>query len=243
MILAMDKEQALVVTSDRGRLVTKANSLIDASYILTLNEQRIILACASKLDGRKPMPKDGIFVLAAKEFMELFGADEKNAYAALKEAADRLYERDIKRIEGKGRTRMRWVYKAHYQDGEGLVKIGFSPEIAPYLTMLHKQFTSYRLQDVASLGSPYAIRLYEMLAQYASTGLFVISVDDLKERLGLTEKYARFSNFRSRVIQPSVDDVVAHTMFDVQWKAIKKGRTTIRLEFRFEEKQQLKLDL
>ena len=237
----MDQNQSIEIRADRNPVVTKANALIEASYTLTLNEQRIILACAAKLDGRKPMPKDAVFALTAEEFTELFGTDSASAYAELKGAANKLYERDIRRIDGKTQKRLRWVYMAEYREGEGKITVGFSPEIAPYLTLLHRRFTSYRLEEVASLGTAYAIRLYEMLAQYADTGVFVVSVDDFKSRLGLEVKYTRFANLKARVIQPAVKELVAKTSLDVTWKAIKKGKAVDRLEFHFTEKQQLSL--
>jgi plasmid replication initiation protein len=239
----MDQQQPITVRADGNAIVTKANALIEASYNLTLNEQRIILACAAKLDGRNQMPKDAVFVLSVEEFIDLFGSDPKNAYAEMEEAATKLYERDIRRIEGTTRKRLRWVYMAEYKKGEGKVRLGFSPEIAPYLTMLHKRFTSYKLEDVASLRSAYAIRLFEMLVQFSETGLFVISVADFKLRLGLDEKYDRFSNLKARVIDPAVKDLVTKTSLDIVWQGIKKGKTVERLEFRFSEKQQLALAL
>jgi plasmid replication initiation protein len=239
----MDQQRSITVKADGNAIITKANALIEASYNLTLNEQRIILACAAKLDGRKPMPRDAVFVLSVEEFIDLFGSDPKNAYAEMEEAATKLYERDIRRIEGTTRKRLRWVYMAEYKKGEGKVRLGFSPEIAPYLTMLHKRFTSYKLEDVASLRSAYAIRLFEMLVQFSETGLFVISVVDFKLRLGLDEKYDRFSNLKARVIDPAVKDLVTKTSLDIAWQGIKKGKTVERLEFRFSEKQQLALAL
>jgi plasmid replication initiation protein len=239
----MDQQRSITVKADGNAIITKANALIEASYNLTLNEQRIILACAAKLDGRKPMPRDAVFVLSVEEFIDLFGSDPKNAYAEMEEAATKLYERDIRRIEGTTRKRLRWVYMAEYKKGEGKVRLGFSPEIAPYLTMLHKRFTSYKLEDVASLRSAYAIRLFEMLVQFSETGLFVISVADFKLRLGLDEKYDRFSNLKARVIDPAVKDLVTKTSLDIAWQGIKKGKTVERLEFRFSEKQQLALAL
>ncbi|MBP8197279.1 MAG: replication initiation protein [Chromatiaceae bacterium] len=237
----MDQQRSITVKADGNAIITKANALIEASYNLTLNEQRIILACAAKLDGRKPMPRDAVFVLSVEEFIDLFGSDPKNAYAEMEEAATKLYERDIRRIEGTTRKRLRWVYMAEYKKGEGKVRLGFSPEIAPYLTMLHKRFTSYKLEDVASLRSAYAIRLFEMLVQFSETGLFVISLADFKLRLGLDEKYDRFSNLKARVIDPAVKDLVTKTSLDIVWQGIKKGKTLDRLEFRFSEKQQLAL--
>ena len=239
----MDQQRLIAVKADGNAIVTKANALIEASYNLTLNEQRIILACAAKLDGRKPMPRDAVFVLSVEEFIGLFGSDPRNAYAEMEEAATKLYERDIRRIEGTTRKRLRWVYMAEYKKGEGKVRLGFSPEIAPYLTMLHKRFTSYKLEEVASLRSIYAIRLFEMLVQFSETGLFVISVADFKLRLGLDEKYDRFSNLKARVIDPAVKDLVTKTSLDIVWQGIKKGKAVDRLEFRFSEKQQLALAL
>ena len=239
----MDQQRSITVKADGNSIVTKANALIEASYNLTLNEQRIILACAAKLDSRKPMPREAVFVLDADEFVELFGSDPRNAYAEMEEAASKLYERDIRRIEGKTRKRLRWVYMAEYQKGAGRVKLGFSPEIAPYLTMLHKRFTSYRLEEVASLRSTYAIRLFEMLSQYSDTGVFLITVADFKQRLGIEDKYDRFSNLKARVIQPAIKDLQAKTSIDITWQGVKKGKSVERLEFRFEEKSQMQLDI
>ena len=245
----MDQQRSITVKADGGAIVTKANALIEAPYNLTLNEQRLILACAAKLDGRKPMPRDAVFVLAADEFVDLFDIDPRYAYAEMEEATTRLYERDtclpvgmVRRIEGSSRKRLRWVCMAEYKKGEGKVRLGFSPEIAPYLTMLHKRFTSYRLEDVAKLRSAYAIRLFEMLVQFADTGVFLPAgrhglpagrhglpagrhglpagrhgLPAGRHGLGIEEKYDRFSNLRARVIDPAVKDLVK-TSLNVSWK-------------------------
>lgn len=239
----MNQQRSIAVRADGSSIVTKANALIEASYNLTLNEQRIILACAAKLDGRKPMPREAVFMLDVDEFAELFGTDPRNAYTEMEEAVTKLYERDIRRIDGKVRKRLRWVYMAEYRKGEGKVRLGFSPEIAPYLTMLHRRFTSYRLEEIARLRSAYAIRLFEMLAQYVDTGVFLITVEEFKQRFGIEEKYDRFSNLKARVIQPAVDDLQSKTSLDISWQGIKKGKSVVRLEFRFEEKSQMQMDL
>lgn len=224
-----------------NRVVTKANALIEASYVLTLAEQRVILACAAQLDGRRPLPKDNLFTISADEFVELFSLEPHTAYEQLRDAVDRLYERDIRKIDGKTRTRMRWVYLAEYKKGEGAVRLGFSPEIAPYLTLLHKKFTSYRLSEVSGLTSVYAIRLYEMLAQYMSTGFFTITVDDFRTRLQLEDKYTRFANLKARVLLRAVEELNAKTSLEVEWSEEKKGKAVHRLNFKFSERAQLGL--
>ena len=46
-----------MTVNNKDLIVTKHNSLIEASYKLGLNEQLLILLCISKLDARKPLPK------------------------------------------------------------------------------------------------------------------------------------------------------------------------------------------
>jgi plasmid replication initiation protein len=216
-------------------VVTKSNALIQASYKLSLNEQRLVLACVAQLDGRKPLPKDNMFTLSAAEFAQTYGLPIDQAYEALNEASKSLYDRDIKVFDGKTKERFRWIYHVKYHDGEGKVTIGFSPTISPYLTMLNKQFTSYQIRRVASLNSAYSIRLFEMLSQYRSTGLFIVKVDDFKAWLEIEEKYPRFFDLCRRILDPAVKELLEKSNLVINWRAIKKGRTVERLEFTFRE--------
>jgi hypothetical protein len=38
--------------------VTKSNYLVDASYKLTAQAQKLVLACLAKIDSRKDVPKE-----------------------------------------------------------------------------------------------------------------------------------------------------------------------------------------
>ncbi len=48
-----------------------------------------------------------------------------------------------------------------------LLSLIFAPAIVPLITRLEEQFTKYELQQVSSLSSAYAIRLYELLIAVA----------------------------------------------------------------------------
>jgi len=52
-------------------LVTKANDLISASYRLTLQEQRLLLAAIAQVDPRKPMPSK--ITVTAANFADIYG--------------------------------------------------------------------------------------------------------------------------------------------------------------------------
>jgi plasmid replication initiation protein len=218
-------------------VITKHNSLIEASYKLTLNEQRLISACISKLDPRKPLPKDNAFEITAKEFSEKYGISIKKAYKELEEASKDLYEQDIKTYDGKYRERFRWVYGVKYHEGEGRVTLGFSPWVVPYLTMLHERFTSYQLKQIAELKSIYSIRLFEFLMQFKATGRFIIDLDRFRERLGLTTEYKRFFDLKRVVIDRSLKELSKKSNLVINWKAIKgsHGKAIKQLEFVFRE--------
>lgn len=225
-------------------LVTKSNHLVEAGYKLSLDEQRLILTAISRLDGRKPMPRHNAFTITAQEFSSMFDVPVNQAYESLDNAASRLYERDIKTYDGKHKTRerFRWVDGVKYWDGEGKVTLNFSNKIIPYLTRLFTQLTSYDLKQISKLNSSYAIRFYELMAQFKSTSVRWIKLDTLKERLELCGQYPRFYDLKRRVIDPSVAEINRTTNLSISWVTVKEGRVIKGLTFEIKEKtEQLKI--
>ncbi len=68
--------------------VTKSNYLIDASYQLNVQAQKLVLACLSKIDPRGSVPPQ--ITMTASEFGELM--DIPNARRDLYKAADTLFD-------------------------------------------------------------------------------------------------------------------------------------------------------
>ena len=224
-------------------VVTKSNHLIEASYRLTLNEQRLVLSSISRIDPRHPIPS--AITITAKEFADTFSISENKAYEALEEAADRLFEREISIFNDRGEKMMRkrWVEAVEYREGEGAVVLSFARHITPYLSKLNSRFTSYKLKYVSHLRSIYAIRLFEMLMQFKNTGVMIIDIDAFRERLDLGQKYSRFSNLKARVITPAIKELKTINGLDVTYEAMKEGRTITRLKFDFKVSNQMILDL
>ena len=219
-------------------LVTKSNHLVEAGYKLSLNEQRLILSAITHLDGRKPIPKDNEFTITAAEFAAAYGIPLNQAYETLDDAASRLYERDIQTFDlnAKTKDRFRWVDRVKYWIGEAKVTLSFSRWVIPYLTLLHQQFTTYELKQISQLNSAYAIRFYELLAQFIRTGERYITLDKIREILELKEQYQRFYDLKKYVINPSISDINNLTNITVDWDIVKKGRVITGLIFVFQEK-------
>lgn len=228
-----------------NNIVSKSNVLVRASFKLTLQEQRLVLLAISKLDSRKshmtPRNSQTQVRITAIEFAETFGIDRKKAYEELRAATDELFERKIVEIDGKKTDKLRWVSRATYHSGEGWADISLSPDILPMLTLLRQKFTTYKLQKVAGLRSTYSIRIFELCAQFTSTGLLRIDLDELIRLLDLP--YRRYSDIVRRVITPAIDELRAKSNLDIEWRAIKQGRAVKTIEFTFEESVQGKLPL
>jgi plasmid replication initiation protein len=218
-------------------IVTKSNHLIEASYKLSLNEQRLILIAISQIDGRKPIDKDNDFTITATEFSKIFGIPTNQTYETLNNAASRLYERDIKTYDpsAKTRERFRWVDRVKYWDGDAKVTLSFSRWVIPYLTLLHQQFTSYELKQVSQMKTAYSIRFYELLIQFIKTGERHITLLKLRELLELKEQYKRFFDFKRYVLIPSMKDINETTDVRVEWDVVKKGSCISGLLFVFEK--------
>jgi plasmid replication initiation protein len=227
-----------------GKLtVSKSNKLIQASYSLTLTEQRLLLCCIGQVNPiRTAGAQRNLFRISVSDFKATFpDANAASLYAQLHEAVIRLYERSIKVKEGRKTTLVRWVQSVTYHDGEGWVELHFSEKIAPYLTLLGQKFTRFKIEQIAGLRSTYSLRIFEHLMQFQDTGWCEIDLTELKERLELP--YERFTDIRRWVLDVACNEISQKSNLTVEWKSIKQGRAVARIRFEFKRDPQGKLDL
>lgn len=221
--------------------IAKSNYLVEASYSLTLQEQRLILACLSRIDSRGAAPKE--VSISASDYADMMQIDIKNAHRELYKAADKLYERSIIVSDPEKTEEFRWVQKkAIYHKGEGRVTFTWSDDVLVYISQLKRRFTTYRLRDVAGFSSPYAIRLYELLMQFNATKDRIINLDDFRSLFNLEDKYPLFRDLNKRVIKPAVKEINASSNLVVYYSTMKKGRNVIALQFDFQENKQLRMN-
>ncbi|MCL7946181.1 RepB family plasmid replication initiator protein [Marinobacter sp. ATCH36] len=224
-------------------LVVKSNAVIEASYRLSVMEQRVILAAISQIRRDQVVSDDVMYELNVNTLRELSGTKSKAIYTDLKEAVNHLYERSIvieKPPNGReGSTKKlktRWIQSAIYSDDEGIIKLRFSKDIIPYLNQLNSHFTSYALAEVIQLTSAHAYRLYELLIQYREFGKRNIAIEDLRRWLDLGDKYGALYDLKKRVIDPAVRQINEKTPYQVKYAQTKSGRSITNLVFTFQKK-------
>nr|WP_011113051.1 replication initiation protein [Pasteurella multocida]AAP15301.1 replication protein [Pasteurella multocida] len=209
--------------------VVKANSLIEASYRLTLDEMRLL---ALTIGTMNPKSNQQVFEFSVSEFVRQFpDVNEDRAYSQIKSAIERIAERWVKTEDEKHVTKFRWVSSQTYFKNEGRFKIALTNEIMPYLTQLKGQFTQYQLNHISGFSSVHAIRLYELFTQYKRLGERYITVEELKKWLQLEEKYDRYNNLNQRVLTPSLAEINEKSDLYVKYEPIKRGRKIVGVEF------------
>jgi plasmid replication initiation protein len=214
-------------------LVTKANTIVEASYRLTLQEQRLILFCVAQVDSRRPLEEQRSFIVEAAPFRETFGLAQEKVYEEMKDAAKRLFERKVTITDAQNGqvTLLRWVSMIRYENRKGRVVLNFAPEMLPFISDLKDRFTSYPLEAVAKLSSTFAVRLFEILAQYAKLGRRQMSVEQLRRWLDCVDSYPRFSEFERWVITPAVQQLNERTDLRIRYDKTSSGRHVTHLEF------------
>ena len=226
-------------------LVVKDNALINASYNLDLVEQRLILlAIVEARESGKGINANDPLTVHAESYINQFGVHRNTAYQALKDACNDLFARQFsyQKINERGNIenyRSRWVSEIGYVDNEAVVKLIFAPAIVPLITRLEEHFTKYELQQVSNLSSAYAVRLYELLIAWRSTGSTpIIELSDFRQRIGVLDtEYKRMERFKTSVLELAIKQINEHTDITVKYEQHKRGRSISGFSFTFKQKK------
>lgn len=256
--MTQDLKTLSVIASEEtpDRHVSMSNRLARSAQGLNLAEKRLV---ALGLAGTDSVALKGLsqavnggwkMRISAMEYADTFAVSPTTAYEQLKAAAEKLFERYV-RYEVKGRRgkleekKFRWVSGANYAPGDGYVELNFSPEIAPHLLGLRKQFTTYKLQHAAAFDSVYAWRLFEVLKSWQSTGFYKTTIEEFWEQMEVPPSCKKdFKALRTRVLIPAISSIEAKTSLLIEWTPVRSGsRRVTGLEFRFAPDPQGRLDI
>lgn len=230
-------------------LVVKDNALINASYNLETTEQRLImLAIMRAREMGESITTSSKLEIHADSYAQLYGVSLDAAYKALKEAVNNLFNRQFsysqahKKTGKIGLVRSRWVSRIFYVDDLGLLEITFAPDVVPLVTQLERHFTSYQVKQIANLTSKYAIRLYELLIAWRSTGKIpFMPLSEFREKLGVEEtEYKAMNHFKARVLDVAIKQINEHTDITVKYEQHKRGRSISGFSFTFTQKNAAK---
>lgn len=236
----IDGQLSFDFSLDKRNYVVQSNSLITGKQNLKINSTKLIRSAIMQIvredEDFKP------YIVSIPEIAKLLGISTSNLYAGIDDICADILKNPVEiREEKDGKTvkflKMPWVSKCEYDENIGLA-IKLNEELKPYLLSLKDHYTQYTLDEIMPMKSVYSIRMYELLhskimsTRIPRTGTKVtISVQEIKECCGCENKYDRFSHFNDRVIKDSVKEINEKTLYTVDYKGIKKGRTVEEIEF------------
>ena len=232
-------------------MVVKSNSLIEASYSLTLNEMRLLDMALADLATYEECEKHvttlpEMIHIRAEEYAKLYNVSMDMAYLALKQASEQLfvryftyYVKSEKFPSHKEVRKARWVQEIGYVEGQAVVMLSFTKRLTELAGKLKSSFSRYHLEQKAPLTSIYAHRLYEMMIQWrGSKTVPCITYLELRNRFNLDKKqYSTMSNFKREVLEPAVRQINEHTDITVSYEQYKEGRKVAGFIFKFEFKK------
>ena len=225
-------------------LIVKDNALMNASYNLDLVEQRLILlAIVEARESGKGINANDPLTVHAESYINQFGVHRTTAYQALKDACKDLFARQFsyqeKRERGRANITSRWVSQIAYIDETATVEVIFAPAVVPLITRLEEQFTQYDIEQISGLSSAYAVRMYELLICWRTTGKTpIIELGEFRKRIGVLDtEYQRIERLKHSVLELALKQINEHTDITATYEQHKKGRLITGFSFKFKHKK------
>jgi plasmid replication initiation protein len=211
-------------------LIVKSNYIVEASYKLSLGEQRVIYILASMIQLNDEDFKTYKFTV--KEFTEILGTKSKDMYKQVAQYVEGLRERDLTIIKEKSILKTKWLSSAEYFTADGYVELEFSPKLKPYLLLLKERFTKLNLSQMVSFTSQYSGRMYEIVKQYVPIGERTFKVDELKGVLGIQlNEYKLYGDFKRKILNKSKQEINDNSDLNIDFKEIKEARKVTSIKF------------
>ena len=217
--------------------IVKSNRIIEAKYRLNARAQKFILFMAAMIN-----PADEEFKylrVKIKDIEPIFNTDQKkwgSIYQIVKDVLLSLNNHPLKITQTDGsHLIINWIASAEIREGSGMVEFEFSEKLRPYLLQLKSHFTKYKLQNILQLKSGFSIRLYELLKARQFIGKAEYEVGELKEILGLGDKYSVYYDFKRRVLLVAQEELKSYSDIYFDFKEKRVDRKVSSLTFYIHE--------
>ena len=165
---------------DNNKYIYKSNNLVESSYSLSLNAQRLIYMGAKKLkpiyvkSDIKPSQLNsflatqtfGNLKIYVTEFKKEFGIKGNYLYKELQQCAKDLFEARIQYLENNGSiTEKRWVITCNYNEEEKYIALTFHPDLILDLLVFRNKYNKLQHDATKVLKNNDQIRTYEQIGR------------------------------------------------------------------------------
>lgn len=225
-----------------SKVIVQDNALTSARFEYTALERNLFYSVLKQLSS-EPKKK---YIISVSDLQNLTGV--KNNYKEYTSATESIMSRIYKITKPNGNLLQVAMFShCEYIKGEGLIEVGMSQEIHPYLFNLKNNFTQFQLDVALGLSSKFGKRLYEILSQWRTFngGVKTFDVIELKTILSLynpktkEEQYKNWSDFEKRVLAVAQKDLKRKEInsdISFTYKGNKLGRKFVSITFQIKTK-------
>lgn len=254
-----NQKQVQILNELSKRKVVEHNSLITSIAKMDKTPLKMFELAVSCIDTEEP-PKDHTVYLSKNELFAFFKVSDNDKHTRFKQAVENMQKQAFFKIKEKKEHGFEFenivpIPYVKWTDYHDEVTIRFSPEIIPYLINLKKNFTQHALSDLAELNSKYSIILYRWLSmnynqyehysyksgrreeQVESYRNPTISIRELRALTDTVKDYPRIDNFETWILKKPLEEINAHTSFNVTYEKVKKGRSIDSIVFHITKKR------
>ena len=254
-----NQKQVLTLNELSKRKVVEHNSLITSIAKMDKTPLKMFELAVSCINTEEP-PKDNTVYLSKRDLFAFFNVSDNDKHSRFKEAVEKMQKTayfQIKEVKEKGyeMTSIVPIPTVKWNSYNDEVLIRFNQDIMPYLIDLKNNFTQHALSDMAELNSKYSIILYRWLSmnynQYEHYRVKVrrradqvesysnpsISIKELRIMTDTVNEYKQIYDFEKRVLKNAVEEITAHTSFNVTYEKVKKGRSIDSIIFHIDKKR------
>ena len=225
-----------------GEIVKKSNALARARWSAeSVWEPRLVALLASKV--RADDTDFQVYEIPVSEVMrerESGGRD----YREIESVVDKVMSRvlTIRDEKGKGWTKYNVFSRCRYRPEEGVLELGFHPDLRPHYLNLQKHFAQFNLMEYLVLPSIYSQRIFEILKSWADRPDVQIPLADLHEMLDTPVSLRNnFKDFRRRVLDKAHADICDKTSLRFEWEPVKRGKAVTYVLFIFDVKRRIEM--
>ena len=254
-----EKKVVCTLNDLEKRKVVEHNALIQSVAKMQKTALKMFELAVSCIDTDK-IPENNTVYLSKKELFSFFEVSSSSKHSQFKEAIEFMQKQAYFKIKSNKALGIEYesivpIPYVKWNDYNDEVLIRFSPEIMPYLINLKAEFTQYKISELQKLNSKYSIILYRWLSMsynqyehYSNKGgrraeqveayqTPSITVKELRAITDTVNEYKHISNFFKRIIEEPLEEINAHTSFNVSYEKVKKGRSIDSIVFHIEKKR------
>jgi plasmid replication initiation protein len=226
-------------------IFVQSNDLIQARYKDTISFwEHLILSrmCTMISPYDTGFSEYRIYIKDLIEFSEV--GKNGQLYDRIVNAATKLRRREIS-VHLKDEKGQDWVLDTYIVTGVEVpvkgknadnvhIKLTFHPKLKPFLLQIKRDFTKFDIRNYRFLHSGTVTRMYQLLKSYHDRRQRELRLDltDLKEMLGVADKYSLYANFRIKVLDEAQKRFMKGADIRFEYTEEKIGNKVVAIKFK-----------